>query len=89
MAQIELNTKQFKELITTIINNANDVLGKSRGYDLTFNDDGTTAYITPADNFPFYATYIEKFVAVRELYNCDIWFDIKNNKPCLVFISDN
>lgn len=87
MARIKITTKKFKSLITDIIGCTTKSQGREI-YQLTFSHDGTSAYIMPTGDSPFYATYIEEFVAITTLYNCSMWFDVKGNKPCLVFIQD-
>ena len=87
MARLKITTKKFKSLITDIIAETTRSQGRAI-YSLTFNDDITSAYIMPTGDSPFYATYIEEFVAITTLYNCSMWFDVKDNKPCLVFIKD-
>ena len=86
MARIKINNERFQELLNNIIAEIQQTL-KTSDYRIEFNDEGDTAYITQSDNFPFYLTYIETFSAIITLYDCSMWFDVKNNKPCLVFIN--
>lgn len=86
MARIKINNERFQELLNNIIAEIQQTL-KNSDYRIEFNEEGDTAYITQSDNFPFYLTYIETFSAIITLYDCSMWFDVKNNKPCLVFIN--
>ena len=86
MARIKINNERFQELLNNIIAEIQETL-KNSDYRIEFNDEGDTAYITQSDNFPFYLTYIETFSAIITLYDCSMWFDVRNNKPCLVFIN--
>ena len=86
MARIKINNEKFQELLNNIIAEIQQTL-KNSDYRIEFNDEGDTAYITQSDNFPFYLTYIETFSAIITLYDCSMWFDVRNNKPCLVFIN--
>lgn len=86
MARIKINNERFQELLNNIIAEIQQTL-KNSDYRIEFNDEGDTAYITQSDNFPFYLTYIETFSAIITLYDCSMWFDVRNNKPCLVFIN--
>lgn len=86
MARIKINNERFQELLNNIIAEIQQTL-KNSDYRIEFNEEGDTAYITQSDNFPFYLTYIETFSAIITLYDCSMWFDVRNNKPCLVFIN--
>lgn len=86
MARIKISNERFQELLNNIIAEIQQTL-KNSDYRIEFNDEGDTAYITQSDNFPFYLTYIETFSAIITLYDCSMWFDVRNNKPCLVFIN--
>lgn len=86
MARIKINNERFQELLNNIIAEIQQTL-KNSDYRIEFNDEGDTAYITQSDNFPFYLTYIETFSAIITLYDCSMWFNVRNNKPCLVFIN--
>jgi hypothetical protein len=86
MARIKINNERFQDLLNNIIAEIQQTL-KNSDYRIEFNDEGDTAYITQSDNFPFYLTYIETFSAIITLYDCSMWFDVRNNKPCLVFIN--
>ena len=86
MARIKINNERFQELLNSIIAEIQQTL-KNSDYRIEFNESGDTAYITQSDNFPFYLTYIETFSAIITLYDCSMWFDVRNNKPCLVFIN--
>lgn len=87
MARIKINNERFQELLNNIIAEIQQTL-KNSDYRIEFNEEGDTAYITQSDNFPFYLTYIETFSAIITLYDCSMWFDVRNNKPCLVFINE-
>ena len=86
MARIKINNERFQDLLNNIIAEIQQTL-KNSDYRIEFNEEGDTAYITQSDNFPFYLTYIETFSAIITLYDCSMWFDVRNNKPCLVFIN--
>ena len=86
MARIKISNERFQELLNNIIAEIQQTL-KHSDYRIEFDDEGGTAYITQSDNFPFYLTYLETFSAVITLYDCSMWFDVRNNKPCLVFIN--
>ena len=88
MARIKINNERFQELLNSIIDDIKIIHGENCGYGIEFNKDGDTAYITQSDGFPFYVTHLDKFTAILTLYNCTMWFDSKNNKPCLVFINE-
>jgi CRISPR type II-A-associated protein Csn2 len=87
MARIKISNERFQELLNNIVAEIQQTLINS-DYRIEFNDEGDTAYITQSDNFPFYLTYLETFSAVMTLYDCSMWFDVRNNKPCLVFINE-
>lgn len=87
MARIKINNETFQFLLNDIIAEIQQTL-KNSDYKIEFNESGDTAYITQSDNFPFYLTYLETFSAVMTLYDCSMWFDVRNNKPCLVFINE-
>lgn len=88
MARIKLSNESFQELLNSIIDDIKQTHGENCGYGIEFNDVGDTAYITQSDNFPFYVTHLDKFTAIHTLYYCTMWFDVRNNKPCLVFINE-
>lgn len=88
MTRIKINNKKFQELLNSIIAEIQQTL-KNSDYRIEFNESGDTAYITQSDNFPFYLTFLETFSAIITLYDCSMWFDVRNNKPCLVFINEN
>ena len=88
MARIKINNEKFQELLNSIIAEIQQTL-KNSDYRIEFNESGDTAYITQSDNFPFYVTFLETFSAIITLYDCSMWFDVRNNKPCLVFINEN
>jgi CRISPR type II-A-associated protein Csn2 len=87
MTRIKISNERFQELLNNIVAEIQQTLINS-DYRIEFNDEGDTAYITQSDNFPFYLTYLETFSAVMTLYDCSMWFDVRNNKPCLVFINE-
>ena len=87
MTRIKISNERFQELLNNIVAEIQQTLINS-DYRIEFNDKGDTAYITQSDNFPFYLTYLETFIAVMTLYDCSMWFDVRNNKPCLVFINE-
>ena len=87
MARIKINNEKFQELLNSIIAEIQQTL-KNSDYKIEFNKSGDTAYITQSDNFPFYVTFLDTFSAVLTLYSCSMWFDVRNNKPCLVFINE-
>lgn len=84
--KIKLTKKQFTKLLTDIIKSINNIHG-SNDYSLEFSD-SDTAYITRTDNFPFYITHLDTFTAILTLYDCSMWFDVRNGKPCMVFMND-
>lgn len=86
MARIKINNEKFQELLNSIIAEIQQTL-KNSDYKIEFNESGDTAYITQSDNFPFYLTFLETFSAIITLYDCSMWFDVRNGKPCLVFIN--
>jgi hypothetical protein len=86
MARIKINNEKFQELLNSIIAEIQQTL-KNSDYKIEFNESGDTAYITQSDNFPFYLTFLETFSAIITLYDCSMWFDVKDGKPCLVFIN--
>lgn len=88
MANIKLTNGQFQDLLNSIIDDIKRIHGDNCRYSIEFNGDGDTAYITQADNFPFYVTHLDKFTAILTLYDCSMWFDVKDNKPCLVFFNE-
>lgn len=87
MARIKINNEKFQELLNSIIAEIQQTL-KNSDYKIEFNESGDTAYITQSDNFPFYVTYLDTFTAILTLYECSMWFDVRNGKPCLVFINE-
>jgi hypothetical protein len=87
MARIKINNETFQFLLNDIIAEIQQTL-KNSDYKIEFNESGDTAYITQSDNFPFYLTFLETFSAIITLYDCSMWFDVRNNKPCLVFINE-
>lgn len=87
MARIKINNETFQHLLNNVIDEIKRIHGEGCGYRIEFNDDASTAYITQSDNFPFYLTHLETFSAIITLYDCSMWFDVRNNKPCLVFIN--
>lgn len=87
MARIKINNEKFQELLNNIIAEIQQTL-KNSDYRIEFNESGDTAYITQSDNFPFYLTFLETFSAIITLYDCSMWFDVRNGKPCLVFINE-
>ena len=87
MARIKINNEKFQELLNSIIAEIQQTL-KNSDYKIEFNERGDTAYITQSDNFPFYVTFLDTFSAVLTLYSCSMWFDVRNGKPCLVFINE-
>ena len=87
MARIKINNEKFQELLNSIIAEIQQTL-KNSDYKIEFNESGDTAYITQSDNFPFYVTFLDTFSAVLTLYSCSMWFDVRHNKPCLVFINE-
>lgn len=86
MARIKITNEKFQELLNSIIAEIQQTL-KNSDYKIEFNESGDTAYITQSDNFPFYLTFLETFSAIITLYDCSMWFDVKDGKPCLVFIN--
>ena len=86
MARIKINNERFQELLNSIIAEIQQTL-KNSDYRIEFNESGDTAYITQSDNFPFYLTFLETFSAIITLYDCSMWFDVRDGKPCLVFIN--
>jgi hypothetical protein len=86
MARIKINNEKFQELLNSIIAEIQQTL-KNSDYRIEFNESGDTAYITQSDNFPFYLTFLETFSAIITLYDCSMWFDVRDGKPCLVFIN--
>ena len=86
MARIKINNEKFQELLNSIIAEIQQTL-KNSDYKIEFNESGDTAYITQSDNFPFYLTFLETFSAIITLYDCSMWFDVRDGKPCLVFIN--
>jgi hypothetical protein len=88
MTKIKLTTERFQELLNSIIADIQRVQRTTNDYGIEFNESGNTAYITQSDNFPFYVTYLDTFTAILTLYECSMWFDVRNGKPCLVFINE-
>ena len=86
MGLIKISNKEFQKLLNNIIAEIQQTI-KDNDYRIDFNDKGDTAYITQSDNYPFYFTFIETFSAVMTLYNCSLWFDVRDNKPCLICIN--
>lgn len=87
MTKIKLSNEQFRSTIETIVEHANSI-HEGNPYSLKFDDRGTRATITRTDNYPFYLHYINEFLAVRNLYDCSMWFDVEDGKPSLVFVKD-
>ena len=87
MTRIKISNERFQELLNNIVAEIQQTLINS-DYRIEFNESGDTAYITQSDNFPFYLTFLETFSAIITLYDCSMWFDVRNNKPCLVFINE-
>ena len=88
MATIKLTNEQFQELLNNIVKDIQRVQS-GNDYKIEFNENGDTAYITQSEDFPFYVTYLDKFTAILTLYDCTMWFDVRNGRPCLVFINEN
>jgi len=87
MTRIKISNERFQELLNNIVAEIQQTLINS-DYRIEFNESGDTAYITQSDNFPFYLTFLETFSAIITLYDCSMWFDVRNNKPCLVVINE-
>lgn len=87
MARIKLSNKQFSKMLNNIINDIKSIHG-SKSYGIEFDDDGSTAYITQPDHSTFYTTHLDRFTALETIYDCSMWFSVKNDLPCLVFMND-
>lgn len=86
MARLKLSNKRFQNIVSDIVAETTRIQGTAI-YDLTFNENGASAYIVPTHNVPFYNTYFDEFCAITTLYDCSMWFEVKDGKPCLVFIN--
>ena len=87
MARIKLTNEQFKNIISTIVDDIRRV-HERKFYEVEFSDDNSTVYVTPEDNFPFYATYLNKVMALDTLYDITMWFEVRDGKPCLSIFNE-
>lgn len=82
MKQPRLTNKQFQTMLTSILEQINEV-HKDLGYNIEFSDDGSNCRIYPKTSFPFYTNYLKVYECFETLYGCSLWFEVYNGKPCL------
>ena len=87
MARLNLTNKQFAKTINKIIDDIRRVHDR-KFYNVEFNEELNAVYLTPDNNMPFYATYLEKFQALQTIYDISFWFEVRNGKPCMAIFNE-
>lgn len=85
MARLKLKNKQFQNIITALVDEIREAQ-KCVFYEVESNGKDKVSLIP--EGKCFFATYIDRFIAMARLYHISLWFEVKNGKPCLVMFNN-